>query len=224
MFRLASSLAVLVVLAGVGQVDADNIPGVFSTGVDDLGELLTVGDDDSHYMITVAPPPVLAPCPAKAAIVHPLYVPNTSTSQWINPTGDTNDCVPHGWYYYTMTFDLTGFIPTTARIEGSWATDNNGGIHLNDVFTGFEVFNNEHEDHLSDFTITSGFQQGVNTLEFRTFNVYSAYFPPEGNPEGLQVNITSATADIIPEPSSPALLCIGAVGLLFCGRRRRRRG
>jgi hypothetical protein len=71
-------------------------------------------------------------------------------------------------------------------------------------FTGFHNFN-----------ISSNFIPGINTLDFlvRNFN------GPGDNTTGLRVEILSATANGIPEPSSWVLLGLGAAGVFLAARR-----
>ena len=70
-----------------------------------------------------------------------------------------------GDYTYKVTFDLGGFDPATAVLQGGWATDNAGNdIKLNGTSTG--LANSVQFPSLTPFLINSGFQGGVNKLEF----------------------------------------------------------
>src|SRR5437016_3623537 len=73
-----------------------------------------------------------------------------------------------GVYQYRTTFDLTGLDPTTAVLNGQWAADNLGLIQLN----GVTVPNSASQGYRSFtiFSITSGFVQGINTLDFIVTN------------------------------------------------------
>ncbi len=206
-------LAGLIMAAMAGQVQAGAIL-VFSTGVDNSGNLLNAGDTDSHYSIDAGSGPVVV---SQSTVTSPdhQWVSNTLDSQWITSfTGvngpDTN---------YSTTFSLAGLLANTAVITGNVAADDGTMIFLNgtqvfdDHFTGF----NSPWDHFTNFTINSNFVDGLNTLTF---------FTPDngGGPGGLQVEFTSATADVgtaVPEPSSIALLGIGAIGIAFARRKRK---
>ena len=69
-----------------------------------------------------------------------------------------------GQYDYRTTFDLTNFDPTTASLSGSWAMDNYGTILLNGVDTGNTWGSNSA---YGTFVINSGFQSGLNTVDFQ---------------------------------------------------------
>lgn len=75
---------------------------------------------------------------------------------------------PEGLYAYKTTFSLTGFDPSTAKIIGNWSTDNNGvSILLNGVDTGNpSTDSGQFSIGFAPFSISSGFQPGINTLEF----------------------------------------------------------
>lgn len=177
---------------------------VFNTGVNGSGALLAVGATDGHYAITSSP------CGATGAITevpNGLYVGNTAVSQWI-----TSSCQGSvGDFLYQTTFSLAGLDASTAKLTGSWATDNEGTIMLNGSSTGITLGCCSFGS-LTPFTISSGFVSGLNTLVFDVHN--------DGGPSGLQVDISgtaSLSSSAVPEPSTLLLFGAGiaAIGLLL---------
>jgi len=125
---------------------------------------------------------------------------------------------PNGTYIFQETFNLTGFNPTTAAITGLWAVDNYAtGIYLNGVLEGAGIGSPTVNAYGSKtpFSINSGFQSGINTLDFVVKN--------NGGPVGLFVSVTSSTATaLVPEPSTVAVYMVGSLALLgFVIRKKR---
>ncbi|MFZ1160062.1 MAG: choice-of-anchor D domain-containing protein [Candidatus Sulfotelmatobacter sp.] len=118
----------------------------------------------------------------------PTWLADTSSAQWIGPANGGNEATinPSGLYQYRETFDLTGFKLATVVLTGSYATDNSGYIQLNGVTVGPA---NSSFSSLTDFTLKSGFKQGINTLDFFVTNgpVGGTY-----NPTGLIVELSGA--------------------------------
>ena len=113
MRRLIAGLVGVVVACGLCQGYATGaLITVWGTGLDNDGQLLPPGTDDPHYLILSTPP--LAPKVTSNNPVFFLWADNTSTSQWINPTGDGSQNLSPGYYVYQTTFDLSGFDPSTA--------------------------------------------------------------------------------------------------------------
>ncbi len=216
-FRIATVLSFLLFTAM--HASAVPIPGVYSTGVDNSGDLLTVGAVDSHYSLMFSDD-VLTP---RAIIPHSAWVDDTQDfAQWINPASEQNPAgtarFAPGNYAYQLTLDLTGFDPSTAIISGQWATDNSASILLNGNATGITKPERGFES-LDPFVLDFGFLSGVNTLTFLVNNAGSS-----NNPTGLYVNMTSdISATVVPEPSTLALLGFGSLGVWFAGRRAHRR-
>jgi len=127
---------------------------------------------------------------------------------------------PNGTYIFQETFNLdpNQFNASTAVITGTWAVDNySTGIYLNGVLEAAGIGSPTVNAYgsPSPFTVSSGFQSGINTLDFVVKN--------NGGPVGLYVNITSATAtSVVPEPSTVAVYTIGSLALLgFVIRKKR---
>jgi hypothetical protein len=206
-------LTVVSAVVGLGllvmpPLAAAPIPGLFTTGVNDSGNALPLGSPDSHYTIleTNTNPFVLTDIP-------PIYVDNSSVSQWIweksngQPTNVTRT--------FRTTFNLTGFNPSTALISGLWAADNVGvDILINGISTGNKIKPLPQNLFSSfagftDFSITEGFISGLNTLDFIVLD--------KGVISGFHVGEISGTADIsesVPEPTATlGLLALGTIGL-----------
>jgi len=140
--------------------------------------------------------------------------PNSATAEWINPTTSLV-----GNYIYQETFNLAaGDIVSTAQITGLGVADDSlKYIYLNGVkvFTGSGA-NNSYSSPAGAgaFTINSGFQTGINTLDF--------VVPNGSGPTALFVQINSATVSVVPEPSTVAVYLLGSLALLgFVVRKKR---
>jgi hypothetical protein len=212
--KIILSIGASLILALTGNAQM-NISGVFSTGVDDSGNLLSAGETDPHWTISSSPDG------AVPAFVtgnrNKSWVANTSSSEWINATGLGGGIEPTGLYIYTLTFSLDGFDPATAQITGEWASDNESENFLNGINTGFSNDGTNGFKSLAPFSLTSDFVAGENELQF-----YVTQIPPTGknDPEGLQLNIFSATADPVPEPTSLSVFALSVLGIYLDKKRR----
>jgi hypothetical protein len=159
------------------------IPGIFGTGVDASGALLSDGAVDPHYTLT-----------ASADLDFPgpdaLVVNNDSVAGWWGANGLASrfigpSAVPNtaaGLYTYRTSFNLTGYDVSKVRLAGGWAVDNTGvDILVNGVSTGNTVAG---WGSLAPFTITSGLVAGNNTLDFKVDNAGTS-----ANPTGLRVDL-----------------------------------
>lgn len=176
------------------------IPGLFNTGVDAKGALLASGAVDPHYRIVQSVDPSF-PGPNAYVVVEawpiPPWVANGPGSKWIAPQADQSGGNRSGDYVYRLQFDLTGLDPTTATISGKWTSDNTGtGIRLNGVNLGFSN-DGDFSVLATPFSITSGFVDGTNTLDFVVNNA-----PADNNPTGLRVEL-SGSAEPLPPPGTP---------------------
>lgn len=111
------------------------IPGLFNSGVDNSGVVLSNGVSDTHYQLTVNPDTG----PGAAVVESPLgsgWMANTATSQWIGPEEDTTSS-PAGTYVYRTVLNLAGRDPSTLVIQGRWAASSDGlDVQINGLSTG----------------------------------------------------------------------------------------
>lgn len=199
---------------------------VYGTGESAGLTALSVGQSDPNYDVVAAPSGSGATLGmATTTAANPNWVQNTSSGDWISPgASGTTNWAP-GMYEYQTSFSLAGLDPSTAELTGSWASDNNGCIYLNNVNTGdctaavggFKTFDS--------FTITSGFVAGVNYLDFVIMNTGTTDSPTGMFLEisGTASTVTTNAITAAPEPPVfPALAGISLVGLAFALRRGRR--
>jgi RHS repeat-associated protein len=172
---------------------------LFNTGVSGNSVPLIPGAVDPHYQLiqsadTSFPGP--AAYVADQSLIPP-WLPNGPNSAWISPRPITTTPITAvGNYVYRTTFDLTGFLPDTARITGTWLIDDGGlDILINGVSTGIAApplpcacvatFTTWRP-----FTISTGFVSGLNTLDFIVQNGTA----PQPNPTGLRVELQGAAS------------------------------
>jgi hypothetical protein len=159
---------------------------LYSTGVDSGKVTLSDRSVDPHWIITAVPPPGT---PGNGAAYATASMPsswlaNTPNSRWISPQADESGGDAPGPFNYKTTFDLSGFDPSTVQVSVNFAVDNDltavrlNGRDLGKTGTGFGAF--------SQFVISGGFIDGINTLELFTANTGNAT-----NPSGLRVEFSS---------------------------------
>jgi hypothetical protein len=184
-------------LVGV-QLSAAPIPKLYSTGVKDDGTPLGNATKDPHYTLvesadTAFPGPDLFTL-TPGFPVGPWLAEGPS-SRWIAPRPQQGIGNNEGQYIIRTTFDLTGFDPNKAKITGKWAVDNSGAdIVINGISTG--LANNAGFGGFTDFTIETGFIEGVNTIEFVVINAPSGI-----NPTGFRAELRG-TVELPDEPPS----------------------
>ena len=205
---------ILISLAVGSTAQAASIPGLFTTGVDNFGIALGDGASDPHYSIVSPSGPGIV---VSQSNIPGDWLSNSSSSRWIwqqfdgQPTNVTRT--------FRTTFDLTGLNPSTASIAGTWAADNFlDQILINGVSIGTIPNNPAGSNFISfsPFNINSGFQAGINTLDFVVRDA--------GFISGFRVGEISGTAQpISPSPSVPepsTILGLGVLGLgAFCPRK-----
>jgi hypothetical protein len=112
---------------------------------------------------------------------------------------------------FRLSFDLTGFVPSTAALAGSVAVDDNVELYLNgNALSGIGAAASYL--NAENFSITSGFVAGMNTLDFRVTDI--------GSWAGLNVGISGTAA--VPEPGQYATGALVLAGLVFARFRKGR--
>jgi len=210
--------------------------GIFSTGNNGT-TLVTAGNASPGYAITSSPLGAVTPVVTNnnpTAWLHnsPTFV-NQSSSQWISAqkNGSASDPpfnpTPTATYDYTQTFTLTNNdILSTGDIVFTFAADNRAQVFFNGTLIGSTIGGqNGYVAFSGPFTITSGFQNGINTLLFVVTNNDGAT-AGSGSATGLNVSISTDTISEVPEPSAVAAFSVAGLmlgGLLIRGRRPARR-
>ncbi len=215
--RYVTPLFGLIVASAVSFPIASNaatIASLYNTGVDNSGTVLpngTVGDP--HYSLISVPSGTTAIRVLTSANGYPIgpWRGDNTTSRWIAPNSDSQVNGPFGNYTYRTTFDLTGFDPSTAKITGLWSSDDYGvNIVLNTTnLGGFSNFG--ASSIFTPFSISSGFQSGINTLDFIIDN-------RGGGPTGLRTELVG-TANLgptsaVPEPFTVIGTLVGGTAAL----------
>jgi hypothetical protein len=195
------------------QAQAANI-GLFNTGAG-----IADGAVDTHYSLISAPAGAATGTTTYRIAGHPNWLQNSDSpsSAWIGGTPNALNNQPAGDYTYRTTFNLSSLAASSASITGKWLADNSAlGISLNGSARsnpggGFGAFG-------SKFDLTSGFQAGINTLDFIVNNATNN--SNTNNPTGLRVELSGTYADpaasAVPEPSDlvGTAFAIGSVVLL----------
>jgi len=154
----------------------NHISGLYNTGVDNSGALLTQGTADPHYTIVSGPVTGTLYVP----VPNPVWTARTSNSQWISPSAVQSASLPAGAYQYRTTFTVMG-PPSGASITVSCSADDSiSDVRLNgtSVATNVGAYST-----WPSFNITTGFTTGSNTLDFYVSNAGS-------NSSGLQLQLT----------------------------------
>ena len=160
---LGLGIANVILFGGAGNLWGGGIP-LFPTGVDDAGNRLAGSSVDPHY--------VVADLSGAHAMVLNDGILNQSVG-WVKPANGGKwinyvDSIQtfYGTRKFRTSFDLTGVNLAGLTVTGLWTCDNQGAIYLNGTYTGITNLISGYGS-LHPFTITSGFQTGINTLEFR---------------------------------------------------------
>lgn len=208
------------------------IVGLYNTGVTSGGAGWGVGGGvtagvvlEPHWTMTT----ISGTAPSGAwnsgvAGVFPLNGPwanEDATSRWVAPTqnaGTSYDKTAPGLYMFSLTFDLTGFIPGSASFTGRFLSDN----RVTDVLlNGSSIVGPGSGFGAGDWdplASTGGtFLGGVNTLSFMVQNDALK----AGNPLGLRVEFLTSSVAVVPEPATWGMMILGFGAIGGAMRRRK---
>ncbi|MBZ5628688.1 MAG: PEP-CTERM sorting domain-containing protein [Acidobacteriia bacterium] len=211
-------LALVVAFAVIAA--ADTIPTT-NTGMNLLGSR------DLSFLVSGVQANANPVTPSGSAylVAPPLgygWVANGGGSNWIAPSTNTgSQGSPAGYYTYQTTFNLNVgpdvFDPSTGTLTGkAWADDGLIAIYLNgnELYIG-QTGAGQYAWGEVDYSFTSGFVAGLNTLQFVVYNTpYSGV-----NPTGLNAQY-DVVAYQTPEPGSILLFGTGLVSLAGVLRRK----
>lgn len=199
MKRIQCFAGVIVVAYSLLNVYGAAIPGLFNTGLNNEGALLGAEELDPHWkLLESADPEFTGPDLFTLTPGFPVgpWIAEGPNSRWIAPRPQQGTGNAEGNYTYRITFNLTGFDPTTASISGQWSTDNNGSdILINGTATG--QGNTAQFGGWTQFRVTSGFVAGENTLDFVVNNA-----SPTPNPTGFRAELTGT---VLPPNTPPTV-------------------
>jgi hypothetical protein len=211
---LKSAIAIVgAALFSVSQTGATTASiQLYNTGVNGSGGLLSDSTIDPHYSVIAAPSPYTTAYTGNGSDVSAMpWLADGPNSRWIGVTAWMGEWRPTGTYTFRTTFDLSGMIPSSASINLSIVSDNTCNVYLNGVHTGittpFAVF-----DSFSAYSISAGFVNGLNTLDFEVYE-------PGSTPSGLRVEL-SGYATPVPEPTVAGLAGLAGMVLIFIRRRQ----
>ncbi len=191
--NLVSALVGAVAFAALSSASHAGTISVFSTGVDNGGNLF--GGADQHYSATGGAP--------TTPYYNSAYVANGTDSQWIGGNGFPASVD------YSVHFTLSEL--GTHILTGSWAVDNDGEIFLNNTSLGIVLGggdNSANYNQLHTFFTTAAqsalFLIGDNILTFRVADL--------GNPGALRTAGLAVTTTPIPPAILLFMTALGGMG------------
>jgi hypothetical protein len=210
---IAAALAVATLASA--HASAASINGLVNTGVG------AAGTQDSNYALTSNSSDTTIASgygyvTGGTGFPFDYWTANDATSKWITPTaiqGQSFDANANGTYTYELTFNLAGDVASTAAFTGRFSADNSAVVTLN----GQTIGSSGGFTSWSGFSANSGFNSGLNTLDFTVTN----WAQNGGNPTGLRVEFTSSNVTAVPEPDGYAMLLAGMGLVGFMARRRK---
>ena len=163
--------------------------GLFDTGVDATGAILSGGAADQHYTLPITQEGTPG---MNAVVASPLssgWAPNGSSSAWIAPSADQggSSTSPTGTYRYRTTFNVSdpgGGGKLTGNLGGD---DNITDVFINGVSTGYSRANAFAS--FAPISLTGNLVAGVNTLDFVVANTGTGASSTGFHAQDLAINI-----------------------------------
>ncbi len=162
--------------AGFARMMPNRVPiKFFNTGAG-----LHVGQDDPHWQaVALSNALQFKPHPAQVISLDAWLENDPRKSQWITFKGENPN---NAEYTFRTTFDLTGMYPRTAYVDAWFLADNRvSAVRINGKNVKVYPHGWNNFTMFSRFQITSGFVEGINTLEIDVHNGE----PEEGDGPGL---------------------------------------
>jgi hypothetical protein len=201
MKKIEGTIIIVILALNVATSALAAGPVFYNTGVDDNHQQLSGGSLDHHYQMRQVSVGAYTGNPnwtnavaMDTAITWSSWNKPTD-ARWIYVADAANLGQDWGNYELMTTFDLTGYDPTTAVLSGQWALDQYGTIYLNGNLAA-SLPDQNWDNNLTPFSLTSGFQSGTNLLTFYV------RFPDGG--DGMVVSGASLTASPLPQLSITA--------------------
>lgn len=198
-----------------------------STGLSAGGAALAEGASDPFWSISTIgnsyiPQSAVVLYDADNATCHCGILANAPTGQWISDVAQVNNTWGIGpTVFASRTFDLTGYNLSSVTLTGNFSVmDSNIGLFLNGfLIPGTTVLYppNLPWQYLTSFSTNSGFNAGINTLEFQSNSSNSIY-------DGVMLRdtwVNGEQSNTVPEPASMVLFSTGLIGVYGVARRRR---
>ena len=215
-------MAVLSILAST-TASADLITEqLYNTGLDNAGNLVNNASHDVHWNVAQVTNGLIGLDADAITYKHSAYAANDNDSQWISSNASGGiETTSSTDYFFSTTFDLTGYDANTAMITGSWGVDNYASIFLNGNDTGVALdFGSAAFNSLNSFSLSDFFIDGINTLTVNVTNGYTTNLSADPGPmamrfDNLQLTAsnTFASSASVPEPSTFAIFALGMIGL-----------
>jgi hypothetical protein len=211
MHHLKLTILAIALQLGVTSLMAWAVPiaNLYNTGLDSIGNYQPTGAPDGNYSVISSPSGPFTPIAVDDTLYpFPFWLANSPPiSRWIGTAAQSSDGAIGNYIYRTSIVLPANVNTSSVVITGGWATDDPGiDIEVNALSNAqtspsFGV--------LTPFTLTSGFQPGINNIDFI---VQNAFGPTGLRIEGIKGNYS------VPEPAS-LLLAVTSIGGMIMRRR-----